>query len=142
MEPAWIWGQFPNTFNLGAGSSHADVLPIREDGARLDKINVTTSTASPTGTGSPASNCTARTTLSVSPATLNVAAAANSTGTFSVTSNTSWTVTDNQAWLRASPTSGSNNGTVTVTAQQNTGASARTATVTVSAPAFRRRRSP
>jgi endo-1,4-beta-xylanase len=71
-------------------------------------------------------------TLSVSPTSLSVAAAANSTGTFNVTSNTSWTVTDNQTWLTVSPTSGSNNATVTVTAQENTGAS-RQATVTVSA---------
>jgi hypothetical protein len=71
-------------------------------------------------------------TLSVSPASVSVAAAANSTGTFSVTSNTSWTVTDNQSWLTVSPASGSNNATVTITAQENTGAS-RQATVTVSA---------
>jgi hypothetical protein len=48
-------------------------------------------------------------------------------------SNTSWTVTDNQSWLTVNPASGSNNGTVTVTAQQNTGTAARTASVTVSA---------
>jgi hypothetical protein len=72
--------------------------------------------------------------LSVSPTSLSVAAAAGSTGTFNISSNTSWTVSSNQTWLTASPTSGSNNGTVTVTAQQNTNTSARTATVTVSAP--------
>ena len=72
------------------------------------------------------------TTISVSPATLSVAAAANSTGTFTVTSSTSWTVSSSQSWLAVDPTSGSNNGTVTVTAQQNTSTSPRTATVTVS----------
>jgi hypothetical protein len=72
-------------------------------------------------------------TVSVSPTSLSVGAAANSTGTFGVTSNTSWTVSSNQTWLTASPTSGSNNATVTVTAQQNTGTSTRSATVTVSA---------
>ena len=71
-------------------------------------------------------------TLSVSPTSLSVAAAAGSTGTFNITSNLSWTVSSNQTWLSVSPTSGANNGTVTVTAQQNTGSS-RTATVTVSA---------
>ena len=131
-NPAWIWAQFPNTYNLAAGS-HTLTVAYREDGARLDKLNITTSTTAPTGTGSAASNCTAGPTLSVSPATVNVAAAANSTGTFSVTSNVPWSVTDDQDWLTASPASGSNNGTVTVTAQANAGTSARTATVSVSA---------
>jgi uncharacterized protein YjdB len=69
--------------------------------------------------------------LSVSPTSVSVAAAANSTGTFNITSNTSWTVTSGQTWLTVNPASGSNNATVTVTAQQNTG-TARSATVTVS----------
>lgn len=129
-NPAWLWVQFPNTFSLGAGS-HTLSIAYREDGARLDKINITTSASAPSGTGSPATNCTTGTTLSVSPATVNVAAAANSTGTFNVTSNTSWTVTDDQAWLSVNPTSGSNNASVTATAQQNTAASARSAIVTV-----------
>src|SRR4030095_6882719 len=103
------------------------------DGAQLDKINLTTSTSLPTGLGSTASNLCSAATLSVSPTTVNVGAAANSTGAFNITSNTGWTVTDNQPWLTVSPTSGANNGTVTVTAQQNTSSSARSATVTVSA---------
>src|SRR5882672_1525421 len=131
-NPSWVWNQFPNTFNLSTGN-HTLTFAYREDDARLDKLNVTTATGLPSGLGSPATNCAAGTTLSVSPATVSVAAAANSTGTFSVTSNTNWTVTDDQSWLTASPTSGANNGTVTVTAQQNTGTSARTAIATVSA---------
>jgi hypothetical protein len=130
---SWTWAQFPNTFSLSAGS-HTLTFAYREDGAQLDKINITTSTTAPTGTGSTASNlCSTGATLSVAPSSVNVAAAANSAGTFDITSNTSWTVTDNQSWLTVSPTSGANNGTVTVTAQENTSASARTATVTVSA---------
>lgn len=131
----WTWAQFPNTFNLSAGS-HTLTFAYREDGAQLDKINITTTTAAPTGAGSTASNlCSTGSTptLAVSPGAVNVAAAANSAGAFNITSNTSWTVTDNQSWLTVSPTSGLNNGTVTVTAQQNTNASARAATVTVSA---------
>jgi len=131
-NPAWVWVQFPNTFALSAGN-HTLTFAFREDGARIDKLNVTTSTALPTGTGSAASNCSTGTTLTVSPNTVSVAAAANSTGTFSVTSNTSWTVTDDQTWLTVSPSSGTNNGSVTVTAQQNTGASSRSAVATVAA---------
>ena len=130
---SWAWRPFPNTFNLSAGS-HTLTFAFREDGAQLDKINLSTSSALPTGTGSTASNlCSGGSTLSVSPTTVNVAAAANSTGTFNITSNTSWTVTDNQSWLTVSPTSGSNNGTVAVTAQANASPSPVTATVTVSA---------
>lgn len=129
---SWTWRQFPNTFNLSAGS-HTLTIAFREDGAQLDKINLTTSATLPTGLGSTASNLCSAGTLSVSPATLNIAAAANSTGAFNITSNTSWTVSDNQTWLTVSPASGSNNGTVTVTAQANTNTTVRTATVTVSA---------
>src|SRR5688572_2877616 len=131
-NPNWVWAPFPNTYNLGAGN-HTLTVAYREDGARLDKLNITTSTATPSGTGSPATNCPTGTTLSVSPGAVSVAAAANSTGAFNVSSNTSWTVTDDQTWLTATPTSGSNNAAVTVTAQANTAAAARTATVTVSA---------
>jgi hypothetical protein len=131
-NPAWTWVQFPNTLALSAGS-HTVAIAYREDGARLDKINVTLSTAAPSGTGSAATNCATGTTLSVSPATVTIPAAANSTGTLNVTSNSNWTVTDDQAWLNVSPASGSNNGTLRATAQQNTGASTRTGLVTVAA---------
>lgn len=128
----WAWKQFPNTFSLTAGS-HTLTFAYREDGAQLDKIEVSTSSAVPTGTGQAASNCATGTILSVSPTALTVGAAANSMGTFTITSNTSWTAASNQTWLTVNPTAGSNNGTVTVTAQQNTSTSARTAAVTVSA---------
>ncbi len=90
------------------------------------------------GDGSPGSTGTvyfedvggSTTTLSVSPISLTLAAEANSTGTFTVTSNTSWTVSSSQYWLTVSPTSGSNNETVTVTAQAN-GSLTRRAKVTV-----------
>ena len=72
-------------------------------------------------------------TLDVSPSALNVAAAADSTASFSVTSNTDWTVSSDQSWLTVNPVSGTGNGSVTVTAEENTGATARTATVTISA---------
>lgn len=80
---------------------------------------------------SPAESTTS-TTLLVTPATQNVGAAAGAT-TFTVTSNLSWTVTDNAAWLTVSPTSGSNNGTLTASYQANTSTSPRTATITVTA---------
>ena len=50
--------------------------------------------------------------------------------TFEVDANCSWTVSDNASWLSVSPTSGNEDGTVTVTVTANT-SSARTATVTI-----------
>ena len=57
----------------------------------------------------------------------------------SVTANVSWTVTDNQSWLSASPTGGTNNGSFTVSATANTGTASRSGTVTVRAAASRAR---
>ena len=68
--------------------------------------------------------------LTVSATSLSLAAAASST-TFSVTSNGSWTTTDDETWLTVSPAAGSNNATATVTATANTGTAARSGTVTV-----------
>lgn len=72
-------------------------------------------------------------TLTVSGPSLTVGATENSTGTFTITSTTSWTVSSSESWLTVNPASGSNDATVVVTAQPNTGASDRTATVTVTA---------
>ncbi len=74
--------------------------------------------------------------LSVSPVAVSLSAVANSTSNNSVTvsSNVSWTVTDNQTWLTVSPVSGSNNATLSFTATTaNTSSAPRIATVIVSA---------
>ena len=69
--------------------------------------------------------------LTVTPTSLTFDASGGNQ-TITITSNVSWTVSDNASWLSVSPTSGSNNGIVTVTASANTGSSSRNATVTVS----------
>jgi hypothetical protein len=70
-------------------------------------------------------------TLIVEPTAISVGGAENSTGTVTVTSNSTWTVSDNATWLSVSPTSGTNSGAVTVTATQaNPNPAARSATVT------------
>jgi len=68
--------------------------------------------------------------LAVTPTTLSFASAASSSPV-TVTANVSWTVTDNQTWITASPASGTNNGSFTVSATANTATTARTGTVTV-----------
>jgi hypothetical protein len=75
------------------------------------------------------SQAAAGSSLSVSPTSISVGAAAGNS-TITVTSNVSWTVTDNQTWISTSATSGANNGSFTVSVTANTGA-ARTGTVTV-----------
>jgi len=73
------------------------------------------------------------TNLTVSESTLNLGSSSGSNGSFNVTSNTSWSVSDNASWLNCTPSNGSNNGTVTVTASsENTSTDSRTATVAVS----------
>jgi len=49
-----------------------------------------------------------------------------------VTANVGWSVTDDQSWITASPTSGTNNGSFTVSATANTGTASRGGNVTVS----------
>ncbi len=70
-------------------------------------------------------------TLSISPSNQNVSSGSGST-TFSVSSNISWSANDNVSWLSLSPTSGSNDGTITASYSENTSTSSRTATITVS----------
>jgi len=48
-----------------------------------------------------------------------------------ITSNVSWTATDNQSWITVSPTAGSNNGTISISVNSNTSTTNRTGTVTV-----------
>ena len=57
--------------------------------------------------------------------------ASSGSKSFTITSNTSWTVSSDQSWCSVSPSSGSNNGSVKVKVSENTQTSARTATITV-----------
>ena len=72
----------------------------------------------------------ANATLSVSPASMTFTAKSESK-TFSVTSNTDWTMTSDAAWVKLSATDGSGNAQVTVTAEENTATKQRIATITL-----------
>lgn len=69
--------------------------------------------------------------LSVSPESLSVTAD-DQTSSFSISSNTDWTISSNQAWCTPSETSGSGNKTITCSIVANTQSQARTAAITVS----------
>jgi hypothetical protein len=70
--------------------------------------------------------------LSVSPSNLNIGPESGSSADFNISSNTDWAVSSDQTWLSVEPESGSDDGTVSVVAQENTSLSQRSATVTVS----------
>jgi len=69
--------------------------------------------------------------LTVSPASLSFVAAGGA-NTFTISSNTSWTITGKPAWITLSANAGSGDITITVTAAQNPDEYQRTATLTVS----------
>lgn len=69
-------------------------------------------------------------TLTVTPAALSFTAGAGSS-TFAIASNGSWTVSDDQTWITTTPTTGTSNANVAVSVTANTGATARTGTITV-----------
>lgn len=68
--------------------------------------------------------------LTVSPTSLSFGAGASSSA-IAVTANASWTVSDDQSWITASPTSGANNGSFSVSTTANAATAARSGTVTV-----------
>ena len=71
--------------------------------------------------------------INLSSNALSLNATSNSSGTIGITSNIAWLASSNQTWLTVSPTSGANNGTLTLTANSaNTNSYVRTATVTIS----------
>lgn len=58
---------------------------------------------------------------------------ASQSASFTITSNTSWSITSDKTWCTLSSPSGSNNATVTVYVSENTSTSSRSATITVKA---------
>jgi pectate lyase len=76
-------------------------------------------------------SCGGASNLTVSPTALSLGSAASSQPV-AVTANVGWTVSDDQSWITTSPTSGANNGSVSVSAIANGGTSSRNGTVTVS----------
>ncbi len=77
-----------------------------------------------------AGTSTSANSLTLSPSSQNVSFSAGSAN-FTVSSNVSWSVTDNAGWVVLSPASGSNNGTIAASFTENTSTSSRSATVTV-----------
>lgn len=69
--------------------------------------------------------------LDITPASLEIANAANATATFSIASNRDWAISIDQIWLNSNVTSGSGNATITLSANENPFDTPQTATVTI-----------
>lgn len=72
------------------------------------------------------------TVLTVSQSSLTIGAPPNSTKTFTITSNISWSVSSSQTWLTVNNSSGTGNATITLTAAANPSTATRSATITIS----------
>ena len=70
--------------------------------------------------------------LNISTDALSITSYTNSTKTFGITSNTSWSVSSSEEWVSPNSTIGFGDETITLTAQANTLTTSRTAFVTVS----------
>jgi arabinan endo-1,5-alpha-L-arabinosidase len=76
-------------------------------------------------------NCSS---LAVSPTSYSFPTAAAGSETVTVSANESWTVSSNETWLTYSPASGTNNGTVKMSAPANSGGLPRSGVLTLTAP--------
>jgi hypothetical protein len=121
-----------NAFKLNNTTVQVDYSENSENSIRSGLINIISDELSDRIISLSQENCVVLPSLSVSKTSISLDYISGASGTFNITSNTSWTVTDNASWLDVSLASGSNNGTITVTANSaNTGTSPRTAIVTI-----------
>jgi hypothetical protein len=136
---SWHWDEVHNsnnngqvvTYNLSSGS-HTLTVAYREDGTQLDKIYITNSGSTPSGTGSAATNCTANQPPNANAGPDQTVTDSNGNGSESVTLNGSgssdpdgsitsyvWTEGGNQIATGATPavtfSVGVHNVTLTVT---------------------------
>lgn len=105
-------------------------LPIDTVNIRIN--NIYDINGFPTINGSVTSVKTLILNFTLSTSALDIGVAANSTNTFSITSNLSWEISSDQSWLSPGITSGTGNSTITLTATENPENTSRTAIVTVS----------
>ena len=128
-DASWI------TFSPSAGAKKGVVTVSASSNSATENLSATitiTGTGIPTPLTIPVS-IGAAPMLIVTPSTLSF----NATDTpklLTVASNTNWNVSNSAVWLNVAPMSGTNDGTLTVTATSNTSVEQRAATVSVSNP--------
>ena len=118
-------------------SNYGLVHLITQQALPLDTVSVSINNiydinGFPTINGSLTSVQTLILNFTLSTSALDIGAPANSTNTFSITSNLSWEISSDQSWLSPGITSGTGNSTIILTATENPENTSRTAIVTVS----------
>jgi hypothetical protein len=130
----WNVSYHDNWINLSSSSGNGSgTITATFAGNSSSSPRVGTITISGTGVGSQSVKITQDgiKALSVTPSDQDTGSEAGST-TFNISSNTSWTVSDDAPWLTVNPSSGNNDGTLTVSFTANTLTSPRTGTITIS----------
>jgi hypothetical protein len=69
--------------------------------------------------------------LVVSASTLSIEATENSSASFTISSNTNWSISCTQSWVTISKPSGTNDANITITCRENTGLNPRSAVITI-----------
>ena len=120
------------TVNPVSGNGDGTITAIYTDNT-LTSARIGTITISGAGDGSQPATVTQGgiTLLAITPFNSDVGSGAGST-TFSISSNTSWTISADVGWLTLNPLSGTGNGIITATFSANSSSSARIGTITVS----------
>ena len=103
------------------------------DSIKNVEVNQGGQTPNPTPTPSPAPELK----MSLDVNTLEFAAG-NGSKIFRISSNTLWAVSSDKNWCSVSPTSGSGDGSVTISVEENTSTSERTATITAESATIKR----
>ncbi len=125
------------TANTDNGSGNASITLTAEANPTISGRNATV-TISGTGVINKTIYVTqegATPVLNVSADTLSIGATANSTQTVDITSNIDWSISCDQSWLTANTANGSNNASITLTAEANPSATTRTAIITINGSA-------
>jgi len=114
----WLSSQYNSTFAWYQGLTHLDALVHRFFGNKNYGFSVRCLKDVPQ--------------IEVTPSTQSVTYQAGTT-TFSIASNTAWTVNENVEWLTVTPMNGAKNGILTVTYDENATNAQRTGQITITA---------
>lgn len=107
----------------GTGIQNIDVtLPANSGAQRVGTITITQTLSGETTTSTVTQQAGVTETLTINPTSKNVVSGGETFQiVISTSGNPSWTVTDSASWISVTPTSGTGNGTLNVTVQNNTG---------------------
>jgi len=132
----WELSDVPSWLNCAKNGNELIVRPIDTNNSSSERRAVIDITAGSSEVVKLTVIQRASPTFSLSPETSVALPSNQSQTTFTISSNVSWSVSSSASWLTVSPASGSNNGSVTVSASANSGSSSRSGTITFRATGF------